>query len=93
MKLAELAGIKGSDNQDTISNFIQAIVDLQKKIELPTTLKEVNVPIDLLSELANSSEGMERLQSNSPKRLTQEEILAVFKRAMNGEFVNKGVTL
>lgn len=87
MKLARAAGVEESTVQDTINSLIRSIVDLQKRIELPTTLKELHIADELLPMLANSSFGMERLQSNSPKRLSVQEIENIFQRAMCGEFL------
>ncbi|MBI0579861.1 iron-containing alcohol dehydrogenase [Neobacillus cucumis] len=91
LKLAKIAGIERDSVQETINAFIEAIVELQQRIDLPTTLKELNISQDLLPVLANSSYGMERLQSNSPKRLSEQEILDIFQRALHGELLLKKV--
>lgn len=87
LNLARVAGIEGETDEETISSLIQAIVNLQRRIDLPTTLKELNISAELLPTLAQSTVGMERLQSNSPKRLSEQEILDIFGRAMEGNLL------
>lgn len=87
MKLAKVIGIEEKTKEGTINAFIQAIVELQKSLDLPTTLKEIGVDRSQLKTLAKSSFGMERLQSNSPKRLSEAEILDIFDRSYTGELL------
>ncbi|MET3504563.1 iron-containing alcohol dehydrogenase family protein [Halalkalibacter oceani] len=88
LKLAKIAGSNGRTSQETIMNFINRILEMQRSLDLPTSLKELNIEEEVLPVLAKSSYGMERLQSNSPKRLSEDEILQIFKRALSGKLLN-----
>jgi alcohol dehydrogenase class IV len=91
MNLAKIAGIERGNVQDTINALIHSIIEFQQRLDLPINLKEMDISEDLLPILAKSSFGMERLQSNSPKRLGEGEILDIFKRAMHGNLLCNGV--
>ncbi|MFC7685256.1 iron-containing alcohol dehydrogenase family protein [Ureibacillus sp. GCM10028918] len=89
--LAKNVNIVGDSNTQTIERFIEEIIQLQKRLNLPITLEELGIEESLLETLAESSYTQERLQSNSPKRLEKDELLAIFKQAYNGQIIlNEG---
>lgn len=81
VKLANTIGISKETNKDTINTFILEIVEYQKKLEIPTSLEQLNISRDLLMTLSESSVQQERLQTNSPKRLSTEEIFGIFSKS------------
>src|SRR5699024_8413424 len=67
--LARELNISGDNDKEIVQNFINEILELQRKLELPTTLQELKVEKSLIPTLSESSNRQERLQTNSPKRL------------------------
>lgn len=85
--LANSIGIKEETAKSTIQKFIEEIIALQQRLELPVTLRELGIEENLLQTLAESSYKQERLQTNSPKRLDVNEIFSIFKNSHNGNLI------
>src|SRR5699024_5432556 len=83
--LASKINVSGSNKEERVENFINDIFKLQNNLNIPTTLKEMDIDKKLIPTLAESSNKQERLQTNSPKRLNEEEIKQIFTNAFEGK--------
>lgn len=61
--------------------FIEYIDDLIAKVNLPTTLQELNVPQADLERLADEAMLQQRLLVNNPREVSREDALAIYKAA------------
>lgn len=84
VELANAIGIDEGSSNGTIEKFITEIISLQQRLDLPVSLKELGIKEELIPQLAESSIHHERLQSNTPKRLTVEELTLIFEKAHQG---------
>jgi len=50
-------------------------------IGAPQYLSDVNVPAEAIEEMADGAMGQTRLLSNNPRKLTKEEVLAIYRNA------------
>ncbi|WP_462420585.1 iron-containing alcohol dehydrogenase [Salinicoccus sp. Marseille-QA3877] len=83
--LAIKVNIEGSSKEEKVDNFIKEIFELQKNLNIPVTLEEMEINKELIPKLAESSNTQERLQTNSPKRLEVQEIEHIFTNAFEGK--------
>lgn len=60
---------------------VEAIKVLSSDVEIPGSLKDVNIPEEALPKLAASAINVTRLLANNPRKLSEEKILEIYKRA------------
>ena len=70
----------GKDAED----FITGAEELRRKLKLPLTLREVNVPEEDLSIMAEKVMGIERLLSVNPTKIHPEDALRIYREAYFG---------
>jgi len=67
--------------QQQAEQAVAAIKSLSSDVEIPTCLKEVNIPAGALTGLAESAIKVKRLLANNPRKLSQEKILDIYTKA------------
>jgi len=87
-KIARMIGIGGANNQESINNLIQAVKNLMKDLQMPTSIKECGVDeeefmrkLDQLSEHAHD----DQCTGANPRYPLVEEIKEIYKKAYYGE--------
>ncbi len=76
------AGIDMSQDAEKISMELIAYLEgLIKRLELPATLREMNISKDQLEGLADDAMLQTRLLINNPKDVTRKDALAIYKAA------------
>ncbi|WP_411860445.1 iron-containing alcohol dehydrogenase [Halioxenophilus sp. WMMB6] len=83
---AELLPCVGNSEQATsveqgAARFIQVMDELITKVELPKSLRAMNIPEQELPKLADEAMAQQRLLVNNPKEVTRDDALAIYKAA------------
>lgn len=77
------------DFSETPNSALDAVVsyliNLLNDLDLPTSLEELGVKEDSLPTLAEQASKVTRLLSNTPYRLTEQKILAIYQEAFKGQ--------
>lgn len=83
-KVAELMGEKISQlsAREAAAKSIDSVKALAYDIEVPTDLREINVPETALKQLAEGASTVTRLLVNNPRQMGLAEITKIFERAM-----------
>ncbi|MHB8984686.1 MAG: iron-containing alcohol dehydrogenase [Eubacteriales bacterium] len=83
-KVAELMGEKISQlsAREAAAKSIDSVKALAYDIEVPTGLREINVPEAALKQLAEGASTVTRLLVNNPRQMGLAEITKIFERAM-----------
>ncbi|MHB1042907.1 MAG: iron-containing alcohol dehydrogenase [Eubacteriales bacterium] len=83
-KVAELMGEKISQlsAREAAAKSIDSVKALAYDIEVPTGLREINVPETALKQLAEGASTVTRLLVNNPRQMGLAEITKIFERAM-----------
>lgn len=80
--LPYVAGCEAATNNSKgCDAFIEYIDNLIKKVELPTTLRQMNVPEGDLPMLADDAMLQQRLLINNPRDVSREDALAIYQAA------------
>jgi alcohol dehydrogenase class IV len=74
----ELATIDGTERAVA---FCDALADLSKKCGLPQSLKEMDIPRDILPKLASDAMNQTRLLQNNPRDVNEADALAIYEAA------------
>ena len=61
--------------------FIDALADLAVELEMPTRLRDVQIPKDALEKMAADSMLQQRLLVNNPRPVTEADALAIYRAA------------
>ncbi len=72
--------LKGSDRQ-VAENLVDYLVALIHRLDLPSTLKAVDVTEDSLPMLADAAMLQQRLLVNNPRTLSREDALQIYQQA------------
>ncbi len=85
-KFARIARILGEETDGlperrAAERAVGAVERLCKDCGVPTRLSEVGVPAHVIPELAEAAAKLERLLTNNPRKLTQEDIEAIYRAA------------
>lgn len=83
VKVAEALGepSDGKSDREYAGSVVRAIFQLQKDIGVPIRLRDVGVEREKLPVLARDAAKQERVLLNTPRQLTEKEILAIFESA------------
>jgi alcohol dehydrogenase class IV len=84
-KYAEVAIAVGcrqqSTDEATAYAGVQKIRELIKACNIPSTLKEVNVPESAIPQMAKDAMKIQRLLKNNPREITEQDAIAIYKAA------------
>ena len=87
-KIAKFLGIAGKDTKESVQNFINAIKQLNKDLNIPASIKEAGVneqeflsKLDMLAENAHD----DQCTGANPRYPLVEEIKEIFRQAYYGE--------
>ena len=85
---AKFLGISGKDTKESVQNFINAVKQLNKDLNIPSSIKEAGVneqeflsKLDMLAENAHD----DQCTGANPRYPLVEEIKEIFKKAYYGE--------
>ena len=84
---AKLSGIvfpslqKIENMNDRAKAFASKFITLSKSLDLPTKLREIDIPKEACSEMANEAMKQERLLVNNPRTITIEDAEEIYKAA------------
>ncbi|MEK4023929.1 iron-containing alcohol dehydrogenase [Sporosarcina sp. FSL W7-1283] len=68
-----------------LQTVVQYLFELLGTLNLPTKLKDLDIPQDSLAELAESASKVERLLANTPYKLSEETIKQIYVNAYYGK--------
>ncbi|MEV9640582.1 iron-containing alcohol dehydrogenase [Mammaliicoccus sciuri] len=68
-----------------LQTVVQYLFELLGTLNLPTKLKDLDIPEDSLAELAESASKVERLLANTPYKLSEETIKQIYVNAYYGK--------
>ena len=74
-----LSNIKDSKEQADL--LVDELIQLSKKLGLPTRLQEIDIPKDALTEMSNEAMKQDRLLINNPKKISQRDAEKIYKAA------------
>jgi alcohol dehydrogenase class IV len=82
-KIAEAMGenIKGLSIRDAAQLALDAMVKLAEDINVPTKLRQVEIPKEAIPQLAEAGIKVTRLLSNNPRKLSLEDIIQIYTNA------------
>lgn len=82
--VAQLMGepTQGLSLRDGARKALEAIKALVEDVGIPSSLQEVGVDPSAASELADAASQVTRLLANNPRRISRDEIQAIYERAM-----------
>lgn len=69
------------DEQDRAFAFCDALANLSKRCGLPQTLRDVDIPKEVLPKLARDAMNQTRLLVNNPRALTEADVLGIYQAA------------
>lgn len=69
------------EGQERAEAFCEALADLSKRCGLQQTLREMDIPEDILPRLANDAMNQTRLLVNNPREVTEADALAIYRSA------------
>lgn len=74
----ELENLKG---QERAAAFCDSLADLSQKCGLQQTLREMNIPQEILPKLASDAMNQSRLLVNNPRPVSEADALSIYKKA------------
>ncbi len=90
-KIAKTIGLKGSTDEELVDSLCAEITEMNKKLNIPLTLKEYGVKeedfkekVELVSERALT----DPCTFSNPRKITKEEMVKLFEAIYYGEKVN-----
>ncbi|MEH6630220.1 MAG: iron-containing alcohol dehydrogenase [Halopseudomonas aestusnigri] len=69
------------DGQERAEGFCQAMATLSERCGLQQTLREMNIPQDMLPRLASDAMNQSRLLINNPRELSEADALSIYQAA------------
>lgn len=75
---------KGSSKRGTAANAVRAVFDLSSDIGIPLTLKELNIPVEAIPEMAEAAMKVTRPILNNPRPVTVAVAEDIYRRAYEG---------
>jgi len=84
--LAELFGVdtKKLSVRDAAAELVEELHLLNSDLNIPATLKELNIPSDKIEEMAEIALTVARPVENNPRQPNKEEVMAIYEYAMLG---------
>lgn len=76
---------KGSSKRGTAANAVRAVFDLSSDIGIPLTLKELNIPVEAIPEMAEAAMKVTRPILNNPRPMTVAVAEDIYRRAYEGK--------
>lgn len=76
---------KGSSKRGTAANAVRAVFDLSSDIGIPLTLKELNIPVEAIPEMAEAAMKVTRPILNNPRSMTVAVAEDIYRRAYEGK--------
>jgi alcohol dehydrogenase class IV len=85
-KFAEVAGLLGERVEclspaEAAYRSVEAVKNLLRDVDMPTTLTELNIPRSAIPEMAAASINVTRLMGNNPRRMTAKDSEKVYEKA------------
>jgi len=74
-----LAGVEGA--QARCAAFIEALEELATDLDMPTQLRDVDIPEDALPKMANDAMLQTRLLVNNPRAVSEADALTIYQAA------------
>ena len=89
-KMANAFGLdtQGLSDEECVTKVVAAVRDLEKRLEVPMHLKELNVKESDFEVMAEKAL-QDPCTSGNPRKVTKEDIIALFKKGILKEGVNK----
>ncbi len=88
--LAELFGVNTEkmSMRDAAAELVEELHLLNSDLNIPATLQELNIPADIIEEMAEIALTVARPVENNPRQPNKEEVMAIYEYAMlgRGEF-------
>jgi alcohol dehydrogenase class IV len=78
-------GDQGLALREMAALAIKAVADLARDINIPRTLKEVNIPENAIPQMAEAALKVARPMQNNPRPMTIKAVEAVYHKAFDGE--------
>lgn len=76
---------KGSSKRGTAAGAVRAVFDLSNDIGIPLTLKELNIPVEAIPEMAEAAMKVTRPILNNPRSMTVAVAEDIYRRAYEGK--------
>ena len=88
-KFATLASVMGQDTTDlnireAASLCVEAIIDLNTDVNIPSTLQELNIAADKIPEMAEIALTVTRPVENNPRKPSLEDVIRIYQTAYDG---------
>ncbi|MGD9075450.1 MAG: iron-containing alcohol dehydrogenase [Desulfobacteraceae bacterium] len=74
-----------SSTRELAARAAQAVFDLSSDIGIPLTLKEINIPEDVIPEMAEGAMKVSRPIENNPRPMTVEVAEEIYRKAYEGK--------
>jgi alcohol dehydrogenase len=78
-------GGKGSSKRGTAASAVRAVFDLSSDIGIPLTLKELNIPVEAIPEMAEAAMKVTRPILNNPRPMTVAVAEDIYRKAFEGK--------
>ncbi len=84
--LAEIFGIDTQDlsERDAAAELVEELHLLNADLNIPPTLKDLDIPADKIAEMADIALTVARPVENNPRRPDREDVMALYEYAMEG---------
>ena len=90
-EIAKSAGLAGTTEEELVNSLIELVKDFNKKMSIPSTLKEYGIPEDEFNakvELISERAIEDACTGSNPREISKEEMVKLFKCVYTGEEVN-----
>lgn len=90
-EIAKSAGLSGTTEDELVNSLIELVKDFNKKMSIPSTLKEYGIPEDEFNakvELISERAIEDACTGSNPREISKEEMVKLFKCVYTGEEVN-----
>lgn len=89
-KFAILAEILGQDTADltlreSAGLCVDALFDLNNDVDIPATLKDLEIPFDAIPEMARIALTVTRPVENNPRKPSLEDVIGIYETAFKGD--------
>ena len=72
---------RGRDDAETAAKGVQKINELIRECGIPARLRDVNIPKEAISQMADDALKITRLLKNNPREITREDAIAIYTAA------------
>lgn len=81
-KVAEALGVIGPTTiEEKAQAAVQKVIELSKDVGIPKRMREIGIPEDAISQMAESAAKVTRLLNNNPREMTVEDIKKIYRQA------------